>query len=94
MPVNFMIYEGKSSVRGGDLSSGGRRFVSPSTFLKLLCLDWPCLLMTGMYDCHHALVYLKTLSCCLEYTHPVECASSRQVLGLIEEDSSRVRGRF
>ena len=62
MPVNFMMSEGRSSERVGDIDSGGWRFISPSTFLNLLWLDRTCLLIMEMYACHPDLVCFKTLS--------------------------------
>ena len=64
MHVHFMISEGRSSARVGELSSGGWLFISPSTFLNLLWLGWPCLLITGMYACHPDLVCFNTMSYC------------------------------
>ena len=65
MPVHFMISEGSSYSRVGDMSYGGWRFISPTTFLNLLWIYQPCLMITGLYACHHNLVCFDTLFCCL-----------------------------
>ena len=63
-PVLFIISEKRSSARVGEISAGGWSFISPSTFLNLLWLYRPCLLITGLYSCHPNLVCYHTMSWC------------------------------
>ena len=92
--VYFIISEGVSSSGVGELFAGGWSYISPSTFLKLLWLDWHCLLIIGIYSCHPTVVCFRNLYYFLKYTHPVGYESSCQVPSFSEEDSARVLNRL
>ena len=94
MAANFIIYKGGSSKIVGELSFGGWRFISPSTFLKLLWFGQPCIMITGLYACHPDLVCFRNLSWYLEYTQPAGRESAFQVTSLSVEDRARALNRL